>query len=64
MQIESQGNATEARKLYEKAILSKDERAIEKVKIDWHNLQCFAGIARISIKTGDISRGFNKAKEV
>jgi len=34
MQIESQGNATEARKLYEKAILSKDERAIEKVKID------------------------------
>ena len=29
-----------------------------------HNIQCFAGIARTSIKLGDVSRGFNIAGEL
>ncbi len=50
--------------MYEKAHLSADDRPSEKGKIDAHNLQCFAGIARTSIKCGDIARGFNIAKEL
>lgn len=32
--------------------------------VDRHNTECFAGIARTSIKLGDIQRGFNIAKEI
>lgn len=35
---------------------------IEKSVADAHNVQCFAGIARTSIKLGDIQRGFNVAR--
>ena len=37
---------------------------IEKSVIDRHNMECFAGIARTSIKLGDIQRGFNIAREI
>ena len=50
--------------MYEKAILENDDRPSEKSKIDLHNVQCFAGIARTSIKSGDIQRGFTIAKEL
>jgi hypothetical protein len=37
--------------------MSKDELKI-------HNVSCFAGIARTSIKLGDISRGFSIALDI
>jgi WD repeat-containing protein 19 len=32
--------------------------------IEKHNVECFAGIARTSIKLGDIQRGFNIARDI
>lgn len=46
-------------------MLNKDDRlASEKPKVDAHNQQCFAGIARTSIKLGEIKRGVSIAKEL
>jgi hypothetical protein len=45
-------------------VLNKDDRPAERVKIDAHNQLCFAGIARTSIKIGEIKRGVNIAKEL
>lgn len=45
-------------------MLNKDDRPAERVKIDAHNQLCFAGIARTSIKIGEIKRGVNIAKEL
>lgn len=36
----------------------------EKINIDQHNAQCYAGIARTAIKMGDIGRGFQIANEL
>ncbi|EAR82687.2 WD40 repeat protein (macronuclear) [Tetrahymena thermophila SB210] len=63
-QIENQGNNQEARKLYERAVLNKDDRPSDRSKIDNHNQLCFAGISRTSIKLGDIQRGVTIAKEL
>jgi WD repeat-containing protein 19 len=62
IQTESQGNNSEALKLYERSVLRDDEKMIEKSVIITHNVQCFAGMARTSIKLGDIQRGFNIAR--
>jgi WD repeat-containing protein 19 len=56
VQIETQGNNPEALKLYERGIL-KDQSVLPKKEFELHNMQCFAGIARSSIKMGDILRG-------
>lgn len=61
-QTESQGNNTEAFKQFEKSVISSSLPNIEKSTIDRHNMECFAGIARTSIKLGDIQRGFNIAR--
>ena len=37
---------------------------VEKSVIERHSVECFAGIARTSIKLGDIQRGFNIAREI
>lgn len=39
-------------------------QTISKPVIDKHNVECFAGIARTSVKMGDIQRGFNIAREI
>lgn len=43
-----------------------DQNAIYDYNFDvrQHNTQCYAGIARTSIKTGDIHRGVNIANEL
>lgn len=64
MKTESQGNNTEALKLFERSVLRGDEKAVEKAIADKHNIQCFAGIARTSIKLGDVQRGFSVAREL
>jgi WD repeat-containing protein 19 len=55
----------EALRLYEKSVL-KDDNGLDydKKAIEQHNLLCFSGIARTSIKNGDVSRGFNIAMEI
>jgi WD repeat-containing protein 19 len=64
-QIENQGNAMEAQKLYEKALVSNPDQEIdERMNVEQHNTSCYAGIARTSIKMGDVSRGFNIASEL
>lgn len=50
--------------MYEKAILKLDNSNLEKSEIEQHNLQCFAGISRTSIKLGDVTRGYNIANEL
>jgi hypothetical protein len=37
---------------------------LPKQDLELHNIQCFAGIARTSIKLGDVSRGFSIANEL
>ena len=41
-----------------------DQKAVEKSVADKHNTQCHAGIARTSIKLGDVQRGFGVAREL
>ena len=61
-QTESQGNNTEALKQFEKSVINSSLPNMEKSTIDRHNMECFAGISRTSIKLGDIQRGFNIAR--
>ena len=65
LQVENQGNPLEAQKLYEKALLN-DSNAMYDYNFDvrQHNTQCYAGIARTAIKTGDTHRGVNIANEL
>ncbi len=65
-QVESLGNFSEAQRLYEKAILEEGSK-LEKDKDGQrasHNVQCFAGIARTSIKLGDVNRGYQLANQL
>ena len=41
-----------------------DNSEIDKTEIEQHNVQCFAGISRTSIKLGDVTRGYNIANEL
>ena len=63
-QTQSLGNNTEALKQFEKSVINNDLKTITKAQIQKHNVECFAGIARTSIKLGDIQRGFNIAREI
>jgi hypothetical protein len=49
-------------KQYEKSVINGSLPNIEKITIERHNMECFSGIARTSIKLGDIQRGFNIAR--
>ena len=54
-QVENQGNMMEAQKLYERAQLNKHAEVLDaSINIEEHNRNCFAGIARTSIKMGDM----------
>jgi len=55
---------TEALRLYEKALIKADDPKYQKGEIEKHNRLCYIGVARSSIKQGDIRRGFNLAKEM
>mmetsp|Transcript_32681 Transcript_32681/g.37309 ORF Transcript_32681/g.37309 Transcript_32681/m.37309 type:complete len:442 (-) Transcript_32681:811-2136(-) len=65
VQIEHQGNSIEALKLFERALLKNSYEDYEaKFDVKEHNTLCYAGIARTSIKNGDIHRGLNIANEL
>ena len=63
-QTESLGNNTEALKQFEKSVINSELKSISKQAVEKHNVECFAGISRTSIKLGDIQRGFNIAREI
>jgi WD repeat-containing protein 19 len=64
-QQERQGNNQQALKLFEKSqIDNTSATAAEKRKHAKHNMLCLAGIARTSIKTGNVSRGYAIATEI
>ena len=64
-QVENQGNTAEAQKLYEKAYVNpSSESHDEKLDLETHNAQCYAGIARTSIKMGNMQRGLKIASEL
>ena len=63
-QTESQGNYTEALKQFEKSVINNEVKNFDKTTIDKHNVECFAGIARTSVKLGDIQRGFNISRDI
>mmetsp|Transcript_21815 Transcript_21815/g.33754 ORF Transcript_21815/g.33754 Transcript_21815/m.33754 type:complete len:263 (+) Transcript_21815:2171-2959(+) len=63
-QVENQGNTIEAQKLYEKALLTQQQKEEDKVNHEQHNTQCYGGIARTAIKMGDIQRGFSIASNI
>jgi len=44
--------------------LKLDKSELNKSEIEQHNIQCFAGISRTSIKLGDVTRGYNIANEL
>ena len=62
IQIETQGNNPEAVKMYEMAMLN--EKMHDSKTVESHNTQCTAGIARCSIKMGDILRGTSLSREI
>jgi len=43
-------------------VINNELKSIPKATVDKHNVECFAGIARTSVKLGDIQRGFNIAR--
>jgi WD repeat-containing protein 19 len=61
--VENQGNTIEAQKLYEKALIVNGTKD-EKINVEQHNTQCYAGIARTAIKMGDMTRGVNISSEL
>jgi len=63
-QVENQGNTTEAQKLYERALINPEKNMDEKLNVEQHNTQCYAGVARTAIKVGDIRRGFTIANDL
>ncbi|CAD8104509.1 unnamed protein product [Paramecium primaurelia] len=62
IQIETQGNNPEAVKMYEMAMLN--EKLHDSKTVEIHNQQCVAGIARCSIKMGDILRGSSLSRQI
>lgn len=62
-QVENQGNTIEAQKLYEKALKITDNED-DKINNMQHNALCYGGIARTSIRMGDIQRGFSIASNI
>eukprot|EP00357_Protocruzia_adherens_P031508 CAMPEP_0115034576 /NCGR_PEP_ID=MMETSP0216-20121206/40747_1 /TAXON_ID=223996 /ORGANISM="Protocruzia adherens, Strain Boccale" /LENGTH=1399 /DNA_ID=CAMNT_0002413515 /DNA_START=36 /DNA_END=4235 /DNA_ORIENTATION=- len=64
IQIETQGSHVEALKMFEKALIEGPNAGMTKAEIKSHNTQCSAGIARTSIKKGDVARGFAQAMKL
>lgn len=63
-QVEAQGNYADALKLYERASSNMDACAMSQSEIAYNTTQCYAGLARNSIRTGDVNRGFKIAMDL
>ena len=63
-QVETQGNYADALKLYERASSTMDACGMSQSEISYNTTQCYAGLARNSIRTGDVNRGFKIAMDL
>jgi len=65
LQLEIEGQYSNALKIYESSYISKLNSNVDlEISIEDHNIQCQAGIARCSIRTGNITRGLNLTNEL
>ena len=64
-QLEFRGEHQQALEMYNRGLVSVSESDSEKKmsELYQHNVQCHSGIARITIRMGDIARGFQIAME-
>ena len=63
-QLETQNNFADALKLYERASSTMEACGLPASEISHNTMQCYAGIARNSIRSGDVSRGYKIALEL
>jgi len=63
-QFEMQGNFNEALKLFERANATMENARLRQEEHQTNVAQCYAGIARTSIRMGDITRGFGIASDL
>ncbi|OMJ78816.1 hypothetical protein SteCoe_21300 [Stentor coeruleus] len=63
-QLESQGNYADALKLYERASSTMEACGLPQAEVAQNTMQCYAGLARNSIRSGDVSRGYKIALEL
>eukprot|EP00743_Colponemidia_sp_Colp-15_P004281 GILK01004618.1.p1 GENE.GILK01004618.1~~GILK01004618.1.p1 ORF type:complete len:1398 (-),score=319.35 GILK01004618.1:169-4362(-) len=70
-QLESSGDAEQSLLFYEKGLMKEEAKADRRRRkepvseaVAIHNRLCYGGIARMAIRVGDISRGFNIAVEL
>jgi len=63
-QLETQGNYGDALKLFEKAASSMESAELSQEELNLNLMQSYAGMARNSIRAGDITRGYKIALEL
>lgn len=63
-QLETQGNFADALKLFERASSTMEACGLSASEISHNTMQCYAGLARNSIRSGDIARGYKIALEL
>jgi WD repeat-containing protein 19 len=63
-QVETQGNYIDALKLFEKASSTMEASGLSQAELNAYVAQCYAGVARNSIRSGDINRGYKIALEL
>ena len=63
-QLETQGNFADALKLFERASSTIESSGLPANEMSHHTMQCYAGLARNSIRSGDVTRGYKIALEL
>lgn len=71
-QYETQGNANEGLKMYEKSLILNIHEFMKEIEdddigredIDEHNIHCYAGLARCCFRLGDTTRGLSLAQDL
>jgi WD repeat-containing protein 19 len=63
-QLETHGNFAEALRLFERAAGTLESQNLPADELRGHMTQCYAGMARTCIRSGDITRGYKIAGEL
>mmetsp|Transcript_1987 Transcript_1987/g.4439 ORF Transcript_1987/g.4439 Transcript_1987/m.4439 type:complete len:1366 (-) Transcript_1987:53-4150(-) len=63
-QLETHGNYAEALRLFERAAATLESQQLTAEELKAHLTQCYAGMARTCIRSGDVTRGFKIAGEL
>lgn len=64
LQLETQGNFTEALRLFERSAQTMETSGLSQQELNQNLMQSYAGMARTSIRAGDITRGYKIALEL